>query len=303
MRKISERRRNKEMKAHTIVIVGAGVVGTALAYLLKKKGYQLVGLAGREEESLKKAVALVGEVRSTTMPEEITLEADIVFITTSDRAIQEVCDAIAAKGGFRKGQIVVHTSGSLPSTILASARGKGALIAACHPLQSFADAQAGVRLIPSSIFNLEGDPQAIPILAELVQALGGKPLAINTQDKPIYHAAAVVACNFLVTLIYLSYQLFETIGITPDDAAQALFPLIKGTVDNIEHLGPVKALTGPIARGDVGVIRRHLEAMKQLDPRFIDIYRTISCLTVEVGLKKGTLTPEQGEEILQIVRK
>jgi predicted short-subunit dehydrogenase-like oxidoreductase (DUF2520 family) len=291
------------MPKSKIAIVGAGVVGTALAYLLKEKGYQLVGLASRGEESLKKAIALVGKVRTTTRPVEITPEADIVFITTSDRAIQEVCEGIAAEGGFRKGQTVVHTSGSLPSTILSSARGKGALIAACHPLQSFADAQAGVKLIPSSIFNLEGDPEAIPMLKELVQALGGKPLAINTQEKPIYHAAAVVACNFLVTLVYLSYQLFETIGITPDDAAQALLPLIKGTVNNIEHLGPVKALTGPIARGDVGVIKGHLEAMKKLDPRFIDIYRTISCLTVDIGIKKGILTPEQGKEILQILGK
>jgi predicted short-subunit dehydrogenase-like oxidoreductase (DUF2520 family) len=289
------------MQKRKIAIVGAGVVGTALAYLLKEKGYPIVGLASRGEESLKKAIALVGEVRTTMRPVEITQEADIVFITTSDRAIQEVCEGIATQEGFREGQIVVHTSGSLPSTILMSAHDKGALIAACHPLQSFADAQAGVRLIPSSIFNLEGDPEAIPILEELVQALGGKPLTINTQQKPIYHAAAVVACNFLVTLVYLSYQLFETIGITPDDAAQALLPLIKGTVNNIEHLGPVKALTGPIARGDVGVIKGHLEAMKQLDPRFTDIYRTISRLTVEIGIKKGTLSPERGEEILQMV--
>jgi predicted short-subunit dehydrogenase-like oxidoreductase (DUF2520 family) len=287
-----------------IAIVGAGVVGTALAYLLKEKGYQLVGLASRRQESLQKAIAFVGgSVRTATAPEEITPDADIVFITTSDSVIQEVCEGVTAKDGFRGGQIVVHTSGSLPSTILTSARNKGTLIAACHPLQSFADVAAGVKLIPSSIFNLEGDPRAIPILTELVQALGGKPLAINTQDKPIYHAAAVVACNFLVTLVYLSYQLFEQIGITQDDAAQALLPLIKGTVNNIEQLGPVKALTGPIARGDVGVIKGHLEAMKQLDPRFTDIYRAISRLTVEVGIKKGTLTPERGEAILQVVER
>ena len=291
------------MQRHTIAIVGAGVVGTAMAYLLRDKGYQLAGLASRNAESLKKTVALVGEVRTTTVPEEITPKADIVFITTSDGAIQEVCEGIAGKGGFHQGQIVAHTSGSLPSTILKSARDCGALIASCHPLQSFADAAAGVKLIPASIFNVEGDAEAIPVLTELVRTLGGKPLAINTQEKPIYHAAAVVACNFLVTLVYLSYQLFEVIGIPQADAAQALLPLIKGTVNNIEHLGPVKALTGPIARGDVGVIKGHLEAMKTLDPRFTDIYRAISRLTVEVGIKKGTLSTERSEEILQIVER
>jgi len=290
------------MQKKKIAIVGAGVVGTALAYLLKKKGYPLVGLADKKIESLHRAIAFVGEeVHCTTAPEEITPVADIVFITTSDSAIQEACEGIASKGGFHAGQIVSHTSGSLPSTILQSARSSGVLIASCHPLQSFADAAAAVKLIPASIFNVEGDPEAIAVLTELVQAVGGKPMTIATSGKPLYHAAAVVACNFLVTLVYLSYQLFEQIGIPQADAAQALLPLIKGTVNNIEQLGPIKALTGPIARGDVAVIKGHLGAMKGLDPRFTDIYRTISRLTVEIGIKKGTLSAEKGEEILQMV--
>jgi predicted short-subunit dehydrogenase-like oxidoreductase (DUF2520 family) len=290
------------MKAQKIAVVGAGLVGTALAYLLNKKGYPLVGMASRKEESLKKAAAFVkGDVRFTTVAQEITAEADLVFITTSDSAIEEVCEGIAGNNGFHAGQLVVHTSGALPSTILKSAREKGALIASVHPLQSFADLKGAVEIIPSSIFNLEGDPQAIPVLTELVRELGGKPLAIDTEEKPLYHAAAVVACNFLVTLVYLSYQLFEAIDISQDDAAQALLPLIKGTVNNIERLGPVKALTGPIARGDVGVIRGHLEAFKAVDPRFKDIYRTISRLTVEIGIKKGTLSMEKAEEILDLV--
>ena len=287
-----------------IAIVGAGLVGTALAYLLKEADYTLVGLADLSEESLKKATSLLGgELRTTTAPEEITTAADLVFITTSDGAIQEACDRIAGKGGFHPGQIVVHTSGALPSTILKSARERGALIASVHPLQSFADVREAMKIIPSSIFSLEGDPEAIPSLRELVQELGGNPLAIDTEGKPLYHAAAVVACNFLVTLVYLSYQLFEAIDISQDDAAKALLPLINGTVNNIEHLGPVKALTGPIARGDVDVIRGHLEAFKTVDPRFKDIYRSISCLTVEIGIKKGTLSLAKAEEILELVER
>ncbi len=292
------------MQVNKIAIVGAGVVGTALASLLKEKGYTLCGMASKGEESLKKAAAIVGgEVRTTTAPEEITPEADVIFITTSDSAIQEVCDAIAGKGGFHPGQIVVHTSGALPSTILASAQEKGALIASVHPLQSFADAKEAVKILPSSIFNVEGDPAAIPILTELVQKLGGKPLAIDTREKPLYHAAAVVACNFFVTLVYLSYRLFEAIDISEDDAAQALLPLIKGTVNNIERLGPVQALTGPIARGDAGVVKGHLEAFKMVDPRYTDIYCAISRLTVEVGVKKGTLSQEGAQEIMDLVQR
>ncbi|MBW2038732.1 MAG: DUF2520 domain-containing protein [Deltaproteobacteria bacterium] len=291
------------MKENRIAIVGAGVVGTALAYLLKEKGYSIVGIASRRQESAQRAASLLESgVRATTTPEEIVPDADMVFITTSDSAIQEVCEGIASKEGFRPEQIVVHTSGALPSTILRRAKERGALIASVHPLQSFADVEEAVKIIPSSIFCLEGDREAIPPLMELVKTLGGRPLSIDTRHKPLYHAAAVVASNFLVTLAYLSYKFFEAIGISQDDASHALLPLIKGTVNNIEKLGPVKALTGPIARGDTNVVRGHLEALKGLDPKFIDIYCSISRLTVEVGLKKGTLSPERGEEILRILK-
>lgn len=290
------------MKRQKFAVVGAGIVGTALAYLLKEKGYQIVGVASRSGESLARAGALLGSnICLSTVPHEITPLADIVLITTSDSAISQVCDQIASSGGFRPGQIVTHTSGALPSTILASARAKGALIASCHPLQSFADVKVAVEILPSSIFNLEGDQEAVQVLTGIVQQLGGKPLAIATAGKPLYHAAAVVACNFLVTLVYLSYQLFAAIDISQDDAASALLPLIKGTVNNIERLGPVKALTGPIARGDVDVIRGHLEAFKAVDPRFTEIYKSISRLTVEVGMKKGTLTVDKAEDILNLV--
>ena len=156
--------------------------------------------------------------------------------------------------------------------------------------------------MPGSFCTVEGDENALSIVRKIVQDLGGIVLEITGEKKTLYHAAAVVSCNFLVTLVYLSYQLFETLGIPQDDAAQALLPLVKGTVSNIEHLGPVKALTGPIARGDVDVIRGHLEALTALDPRFSDMYRSISRLTVEVGIKKGTLSSEGGEEILQVLK-
>lgn len=291
------------MNVKKIAIVGAGVVGTALAFLLQEKGYTLVGMADRDNEPLTRASSLVGgEVKMTTAPEEITPMADLVFITTSDSVIEDVCNGIAVRDGFVPAQIVAHTSGALPSTILHNARERGALIASLHPLQSFADVKEAVKIIPFSIFTLEGDHQAISSLAELVRAVGGKTLPIDTRGKPLYHAAAVVACNFLVTLVYLSCRLFESIGISQEDAIRALLPLIKGTVNNIEHLGPVKALTGPIARGDVGVIRGHLEALETLDPRFTDIYRSLSRLAVEIGIEKETLSRERGEEILHVIK-
>jgi predicted short-subunit dehydrogenase-like oxidoreductase (DUF2520 family) len=297
------KKRKWKMKKYGTAIVGAGVVGTALAYLLREKGYPIVGIASRRKESAQKAGSLLGGgIQITTSPEVVIPNADLIFITTSDSAIEEVCEGIASKGGFRPGQIVVHTSGALPSTILRKAKERGALIASMHPLQSFADVSVAIKILPSSLFCLEGDQEIIPLLAKLVRSLGGQPFSIETQHKLLYHAAAVVASNFLVTLAYLSYNFFEIMGITQKEASQALLPLIKGTVKNIEKLGPVRALTGPIARGDVNTIKGHLEALKGLDRKYSDIYSSISRLTVEIGIRKGTLSTEKGEHIIKILK-
>ena len=283
----------------TIVIVGAGKVGTAIAVLLQRAGYPVVGIASRTLESAKKAAGrLDPSSEFGDVPAELTRKAEIVLITTRDDAIETACEAIAEREGFREGQIVLHVSGSLPSTILSPAKEKGAFIGSMHPLQSFADVDVAIETLGGSYFCLEGDKEAIEAAKELALSLKGQIMTIKTEDKPIYHAAAVIASNFFVSIIDMSLRFYEAIGIDREGGLEALMPLIKGSLNNIGALGPVKALTGPIARGDVGVVKSHLEAIERVIPEALQAYKALAAINVDVGIRKGTLSKEAADRIL-----
>ena len=284
-----------------VAIIGAGVVGTALGVLLARKGYSIVAVASRSPSSAQRASSRIGGVAVKGRPAEAALEGELVFLTTPDDVIGEVAREIAGEGGFREGQVVAHTSGALPSTVLEPARKAGASIASLHPLQSFAEVEVAIRALPGSVFCLEGDPEAREILLQVARDLSGRVLTIPTHFKPLYHAAAVVASNLFVTLVWMSYRLYGEMGLGEEEAQEALLPLIRGTLGNIEALGPVKALTGPVARGDVATVRSHLEAFSSLDPFYGEIYRTLSRLTVELALRKGTLSEERSKELLELL--
>ncbi len=288
----------------TIAVVGAGKVGTALAVLLQRSAYPLVGIASRTRESAERAARrLKPAPPAGALPSEITSKADIVLLTTRDDVIEEACRAIALAGGFHDGQVVLHVSGSLPSSILMTARDQGCFIGSMHPLQSFADVEGAIKHLKGAYFCLEGDPEAVKVAEEIAKALGGVTMTIRTADKPLYHAAAVVASNFFVSIIDMSLRFYEAIGIDREKGLKALAPLIEGSWANIKALGPVKALTGPVARGDAGVVRKHVQAIEEKLPDLLSIYMALVQLNVEVGQRKGTLNPKAAKEILEIAKR
>jgi predicted short-subunit dehydrogenase-like oxidoreductase (DUF2520 family) len=221
----------------------------------------------------------------------VLADASIVFLTVTDDAIGPLCDDIAANEGWREGQGVVHCSGALPSSVLSAASAQGALVASFHPLQAFANLQAALDNMPGSTFALEGDAPLVAQLARLAEALGGTPLPLRAEDKTLYHAAAVISSNYLVTLAALASDLFVRQGISPDatSAVRHLVPLLRGTLDNLKAIGLPNALTGPIARGDAGTIERHLQALEKCAPDTADIYRHLARLTLPLAEEKGTL--------------
>ncbi len=282
---------------HKVAIIGAGTVGTALGYLLKQGGYSIVGIASRTIESAKRAREFIGAGEASTDLKAIARKADIVFITTSDDAIEKVCEKIASVKGFNSGAIVFHTCGALSSEILKSARNNGAKIVSLHPLQSFANVKKAVKNLPGSYFCIEGDESALSIAREIVAVLRGKEITLNVYKKPFYHAGACAASNFLVATVGFGLELFEAAGIEGHDALKALMPLIKGTVKNIETLGIPLALTGPISRGDSGVIEDHLEAIIKEKPEMLKTYIELGRYTIKVGLEKGILKKSNANKI------
>lgn len=279
-----------------IAIVGAGNVGKVLGYALKNKGYKLSGAFARTEKS-RETVAQLLCCPVYSEPEKAVIGADIIFITTPDRVIKEICDYLAQRNSFIKGQIVLHTSGAHSSQILLSARRQGALILSLHPLQTFPEFERGLRSLPGTYFTAEGDEEAFPAARQMVQALEGEILSIPTEMKPLYHAAACVACNYLTTLMDAALKMFSFMGIPPDKAFKSLSPLIYSTLNNIGELGTEKALTGPIARGDISTINSHLEILKEKAEEFLPLYRQLGLYTVSLAARKGTLQKEQQNQL------
>ena len=285
-----------------IAIIGCGRVGTSLALYLERAGYTVAGLASRRLASAEAAAALLqAPGLLSERPEQATLPAQVVFITTPDDAIAGVCRETARRGGFAPGSVVLHCSGALPSTILAPAREAGAHIGSIHPLQSFAAPSADHDPFQGIIISVEGDGPAL-VRAEAVSAdLKARCHRIRTGAKTLYHAAAVVASNYLVTLLDLSFALLAEAGVPPEDAPDVMGPLIDGTLANVRRSGPAAALTGPVARGDSQTIADHMAAVGRLNPDSLPLYRALGLATVAVARRGGHIDEAQGKDLIRLL--
>lgn len=283
---------------HRIAIIGAGRVGSAIGYLAQEKGYKITGVCCAHFPNAKSAARLLS---NPALAYEGTGEwlkgSDLVLITTPDAIIEEVCRETAREGYLSPGAIVAHCSGALSSSILDPAKVLGCNTGSIHPLQSCPTREQAIKVLPDSYFCIEGDEGAKAGLKALALAIGGRIIGIETGDKPLYHTGAAVASNYLVALLNFAITLYEKIGIDRKNALNALAPLFKGTIENIQAIGIPDALTGPIARGDVETIRIHLIAIKEAIPGYLPLYIALGEETIRVAIAKGSITPETGQKI------
>ncbi len=286
------------MEQIKISFIGAGKVGTTLAYLLKNKGYNVIGVTSRNIASAERAATFMGNNISYSNDLYVFIDdSDVVFITTNDDAIGNVANSIIKNCQIKAGQIFIHTSGSLSSSVLKPLKDKGGFIASMHPLQTVANPEEGIKNIMGSIFAIEGDETALPVITEIAKKLDGVPFQITEDKKPLYHLAAVIACNYFVTLLNTSLDIFKIINIDEDIGLEGLLKLVHGTINNVERLGTKNALTGPIARGDIETVKGHLKAMKNFAPELLLLYKVLGDRTIEVALEKGTLKSDDAKKL------
>lgn len=284
----------------TFAIVGCGRVGSALAKFLTEAGYIPAGLASKSISSARRVADMIGSVSFSDAAWEVTRKADIVFITTPDDTIKEVCDSIAANNGFSSGSVVLHCSAALTSTILLSAKKCGASIGSMHPLQSFASTGYAYNPFSGIVTSVEGDKKATNTASQVAADLGSSCFNIQTEAKILYHASAVVASNYLVTLMDLSFNLIRQAGVPADDAFRSLKPLIDGTLSNIEKMGVHDAMTGPIARGDIQTIENHLLEIGSKTPHLLPLYKILGLYTIEIAKGKGTLSNRVYSSLIEL---
>jgi len=290
-----------------LAIVGPGKVGTALAVLAGRCGWPVAAVGGRDLDKARAAAEAAGSDVHACSPAEAAAAGELILLTVSDEAIQSVCDELAAAGAFAAGSIVAHCCGALDSSVLGAARSKCAChIGSLHPLQTFPSAEAAVRKLPGAFFFCEADPQAMDTIRQFVEAIGGRPVTIPSGpgQKALYHAAAVMACNYLSALMDGALTLAGEAGIERQIALEALEPLVRATVDNVIAMGPQEALTGPIARGDADTVSRHLDALAGRAglAEIAELYRAAGIQTVALALKKGTITDKTAVRLRKLLR-
>jgi predicted short-subunit dehydrogenase-like oxidoreductase (DUF2520 family) len=263
-----------------VAVIGAGRVGTAMALLLSERGFEVTAVADRSREARQKAAELSG-ADALEKNEDAAALADIVLITVPDSSIEGVCDSLVSAGVPLERKKVVHMSGALSLSALASASRAGADTLSIHPIQTFADLEGATAALPGSTFGVTCDEGAFSWASDFVASLKGRAIRIDDRDKVAYHAAATVACNLMAMVEYGALLIARQLGFSDSEEREAFGPLITATAANVARIGPVEALTGPLARGDVDTVRSHLAALEEVGGGLAPMYRAV-CL---VGLQ------------------
>ena len=282
-------------------IIGCGRVGIALAVFLSRAGYRPAGFFSKSAGSAQKACDTAGAGKVAESAVQAAAMAKVVFISTPDQAIESVCEDLAEHPEKMQGITVFHLSGALSSDILISARQAGASAGSIHPLQSFAPFQGGQSSPFSGInMSIEGDDLAVELGKTIVRDLEARYFCIPTPAKTLYHAAAVVASNYLVTLEHFALELLNQADLSPEKAFEILEPLIWGTLNNIKSQGTINALTGPVARGDATVVGNHLRDIDKAMPDFKTLYRVLGQHTLEIARKRGEIDPKAAADLARL---
>lgn len=294
----------------TFAVVGPGKAGRAIANELQAVGLRLVGVLGRNRaHSTAAAQGLTSQagLKLLTSWADIVSAADAVVVATPDSALIRVAKELASQtpkydtGDESDMPIVLHVSGAVSSDVLAPLRRVGCRVGSLHPMQSLADPLASLRGIA---WGIEGDQEAVSWARRVVELLEGTALEIQTEAKPIYHAAACVASNYLAVLIELAAELLEQAEIPRPQGVAALLPLIRGSLENVRRLGLPAALTGPIERGDVQTVASHLDAFEAYDirPDLVTIYQALGAEAVRLAARKGSVDPAAAAQIGKLLQ-
>lgn len=268
-------------------IVGAGHVGRALGRLWHDAGvFDVVGVLARSPPSAQRGAAFIGAGVPVATAEDLP-EADVYMLAVTDDQIVPACTALAASRPL-DGAIVFHCSGALPSGTLEGARLAGALIASLHPIRSFADPEAVVAAFAGTFCGIEGDAGALAVLLPTLEAIGGRPVPIDPAAKTVYHAAAVFASNYLVTVLDAALRAYQAAGIPEDVARELAHPLAQESLSNVFRLGAAQALSGPIARGDFATVARQQAAVSAWDGDTGNLYGVLVPPTAALAARKHT---------------
>lgn len=268
------------LQVRSIGFIGAGRLAASLSAALQEAGYPVTAVASRTASSAESlALALNGTVTAMA-PTEVTASCDLIFLTVSDSEI----GGLAAALRWRAEQAVIHCSGALDLAVLDTASNRGALAGCLHPLQSFPSRSPEPARFKGIFCGIEAPAPLAAYLEDAARATGARSFRLEGVDRSLYHAAAVFASNEVVALMAAASRLWGAAGLPETTAREALSPLLLASAANVARQPLARALTGPVARGDVATVRRHLAALED-EPELARLYRALSAelLRLELG--------------------
>jgi len=257
-----------------VAIVGLGRLGSSLAIELSQAGYPVSELVCRGgSPSRRKVRQLARKLHARfSLPQAAHLDAEVIWFCVPDREISAAARSLARRGPWR-GKAAFHSSGALTSAELNVLRGKGASIASVHPLMSFV--HGVVPSLKGVPFALEGNTRALTVAARIVRSLGGIPFRIPAKQKVAYHAWGAFASPLAIALVVTAEQVAGAAGLGPRDARRKMLPILKQTLENYGRRGAAAALSGPLARGDLEIIGKHLDVLRSI-PAAREVYLALS---------------------------
>ncbi len=268
-----------------VSIIGTGRMGTALALALAEQGYSIGALVARRRENARRAAALLNVPSRVLALKELVDRppSELLLIATPDDQIPKVAETLAKLDwDLDRKPIVLHTSGALSSEVLTPLRKRDWSTGSLHPLVSVSEPNAGARLLRGAFWCVEGDRRAVRLGRSVVRDLDGKSFSIDSNKKPLYHAAAVMASGNVTALFDVALEMLGQCGLTGKQAQQVLLPLLASAVTNLEKLDPARALTGTFARGDLETVKRHLAILKGNEAA-LQLYRLLGRRSLELA--------------------
>ncbi|CAN7655900.1 Rossmann-like and DUF2520 domain-containing protein [Massilia sp. LjRoot122] len=273
--------------APTLNLVGAGHVGRALGRRFATTGaFAIQDVLTRSEAGARDAVVFIGAGRACAGMAQLR-PAQVWMLAVGDDAIAPACAALAQAQPL-EGAVVFHCSGAKASGELAAARDAGALVASVHPVRSFADPAAVAADFAGTFCGVEGDAAALALLEPAFTAIGARLVRIDPAAKTVYHAAAVFASNYLVTVVDAALRAYAAAGVPEDVARELARPLATEALANVFRIGPAAALSGPVARGDFATVARQQDAVTRWDPATGRLYEALVAPTADLARRKLT---------------
>lgn len=280
-----------------IGFIGIGNLGSALSRALDKAGFSIVALYDIEPAKAEAIAHKIKGSQTVRTEQEVADLAETVFITTTDDRIAEVEKRIT----WRSDHQLVHCSGMLSRNILTNAISAGAKVASLHPMQSFVAAAAQEDIFKGIYFSVESDQEQYKEYEQMVKRLGANCFPIAPEDKLAYHFSCAIASNFSAVIMNYAVKSLSQSGLSKEQALEALLPLLKGTVKNLESIGLPAALTGPIARGDLQTVSDHIELTSSMESQERNLHLLLMQGAVKMAVENETISSEKADAIIELL--